>query len=178
MAHQLGETWRTLPEWLLGTAILVLAVGLALWVHKLSVRLVARVPVNGSKRSFLQTFVGATTGPSRLGMVVFALGAALSYANLPAGEATVVGHALLVAFIVLVGWSAMRAAEIAATLYLHRFRIDVDDNLLARKHVTQIRLLKRAGDILIGLVTAENIGEMMMVHAAQARHPPRNPWAS
>ena len=47
MAHQLGETWRTLPEWLLGTAILGLAVGLALWVHKLSVRLVARVPVNG-----------------------------------------------------------------------------------------------------------------------------------
>jgi small-conductance mechanosensitive channel len=109
--------------------------------------------VNGSKRSFLQTFIAATTGPSRLGLVVFALGAALPYAHLPAQEFAIVGHLLLVAFIVLVGWSAMRAIEIAATLYLHRFRIDVDDNLLARKHVTQMRLLKRAGDILIGLVT-------------------------
>ncbi|MBV8401745.1 MAG: mechanosensitive ion channel, partial [Acetobacteraceae bacterium] len=143
--------------WLMGTAILILAAGLALWVHRLSVRLITRMPVNGSKRTFLQTFVAATTGPSRLGLVVFALGAALPYARLPAPESAVVGHLLLVAFIVLVGWSAMRALEIAATLYLHRFRIDVDDNLLARKHVTQIRLLKRAGDILIGLVTAATV---------------------
>ena len=41
----------------------VLGAGLALWAHKLSLRLVTRVPVNGSKRSFLQTFVRATTGP-------------------------------------------------------------------------------------------------------------------
>jgi small-conductance mechanosensitive channel len=157
MGQQLTDAWRTMPNWLMGTAILILAAGLALWVHRLSVRLITRVPVNGSKRTFLQTFVAATTGPSRLGLVVFALGAALPYARLPAPESAVVGHLLLVAFIVLVGWSAMRALEIAATLYLHRFRIDVDDNLLARKHVTQIRLLKRAGDILIGLVTAATV---------------------
>ena len=48
----------------------------------------------------------------------------------------------------------MRAIEIAATLYLHHFRVDADDNLAARKHLTQIRVLKRVGDILIGLVTA------------------------
>src|SRR5690348_11966193 len=108
MGQQLGGAWRAIPIWLLGTAILVLAAVFALWAHRLSVRLVTRVPVNGSKRSFLQTFVAATTGPSRLGLVVFALGAALPYAHLPAQESAVVGHVLLVAFIVLVGWSAMR----------------------------------------------------------------------
>ena len=30
----------------------------------------------------------------------------------------------------------------------------MDDNLLARKHVTQVRVLKRAGEVLIALVTA------------------------
>src|SRR5919206_175672 len=42
----------------------------------------------------------------------------------------------------------------AATLHLRRFRLDVDDNLLARKHVTQVHVLRRAGGILIALVTA------------------------
>ncbi|MBV8092118.1 MAG: site-2 protease family protein [Acetobacteraceae bacterium] len=31
---------------------------------------------------------------------------------------------------------------------------------------------------LVGLVTPENIGEMMLVQAAQSRHPPQNPWAA
>jgi hypothetical protein len=29
-------------------------------------------------------------------------------------------------------------------VYLGRFRVDVADNLLARKHVTQVRILERA----------------------------------
>ena len=33
------------------------------------------------------------------------------------------------------------ALHIAADLYLRRFRLDVDDNLLARKHNTQVRVL-------------------------------------
>ena len=43
--------------------------------------------------------------------------------------------------------------KIAADLYLLRFRIDVDDNLLARKHVTQVRVLLRAADVLVVVVT-------------------------
>jgi small-conductance mechanosensitive channel len=141
------------PEWLSGTGVLVLAVLAALLAHRLSLRLITGVPLTGAKRSFLQTFITATTGPSRLGLVVFALGAALPYSHLPPLQFAILGHALLVAFIVLVGWSATRALEIAATLYLHRYRIDAEDNVLARKHLTQLRMLKRVGDILIGLVT-------------------------
>ncbi len=49
--------------------------------------------------------------------------------------------------------------HIAADLYLRQFRIDVDDNLLARKHVTQVRVLLRAGDVLVVIVT---IGAALM----------------
>ncbi len=141
------------PEWISGTFVLLLAVLAALAVHRLSLRLVTGMARKGSKRSFLRTFIEATTGPSRLGLVVFALGSVLPYAHLSGEWFGIVGHGLLVAFIVLVGWSAMRAIEIAATLYMHRFRLDADDNLWARKHLTQMRMLKRVGDILIGLVT-------------------------
>ena len=41
----------------------------------------------------------------------------------------------------------------ASDLYLRRFRLDVEDNLLARKHVTQVRVLVRVLDAVIALVT-------------------------
>src|SRR5664279_1696900 len=44
-------------------------------------------------------------------------------------------------------------------LYLRRFRIDTEDNLLARKHVTQVRVLLRTADVLVVIVT---IGAALM----------------
>ena len=43
--------------------------------------------------------------------------------------------------------------HIAADVYLLRFRMDVEDNLLARKHVTQVRVLERVLDMVIVLIT-------------------------
>src|SRR3712207_2947171 len=143
-----------MPSWGSGAATLAAAAAIALLAHWLSLRLVPRVPVPGRARGFLETFVTATTGPSRLAVVMLALWAALPTAHFPAAASRGVGQALLVGLIVLVGWSAMRAIEVAAALHLRRFRLDVDDNLLARKHVTQVHVLRRAGGILIALVTA------------------------
>lgn len=129
------------------------AAGAALLVHWLSVRIVPHVPVPGRARGFVRTFVASTTGPSRLAVVLGAVWASLPWVSFPAEASYSIGRTLTVGLVVLAGWSAARAIGIAATLYLQRFRIDVDDNLLARKHVTQVRILKRAGDVLIGLVT-------------------------
>jgi len=63
-------------------------------------------------------------------------------------------HALLIAFIVLVSWMAMIAVAIAADIYLRRFTLDAEDNILARKHVTQVRILQRAADTLTIVITA------------------------
>ena len=60
---------------------------------------------------------------------------------------------LLVAFILTVGWAAAIAIDIAITIYLRRFRTDVEDNLLARKHVTQMRILQRVATILLVVIT-------------------------
>jgi len=59
----------------------------------------------------------------------------------------------LIAGIALVGWAAMAALHIAATFYLRRFRLDATDNLTARKHVTQVRVLQRSADVLVIIVT-------------------------
>ena len=142
------------PGWLSGTAIMAGAAAAALLVHWLLVRLILGVPMPGRGRGFLETFVATTIGPSRLAVVVLALWAALPSTGFAAAVSLSIGQVLLAGFIVLVGWSAMRALDVASKLYLRRFRLDVDENLLARKHVTQVRVLKRAGDVLIALVTA------------------------
>lgn len=161
MSHTAVETlWRWLdqtvpwlPGWAFSVCITAAAAGVALLAHWWSLRLVRHLPVPVRGRDFLQVFVTATTGPSRLALVVFALATALPFTSFPASVSRGVGQTLFLGFIVLVGWSAIRAVGIAATLYLQRFRLDADDNLLARKHVTQVRILKRAGDVMIVLVT-------------------------
>ena len=150
----LDEALPWMPDQLIGAALLAAAGVLALLSHCLVLRIALGVPVPGRGRSLVQTFIAATAGPSRLAVIVAGLRAVLPLADVPAAVSGWLGQALLVALIVLVGWSAMRAVEIVATLHAQRFRFDVDDNLLARKHVTQVRILQRAAKLLIALVTA------------------------
>ena len=44
---------------------------------------------------------------------------------------------------------AKTALHVWTTVYLRRFKLDAEDNLLARKHVTQTRILQRVGAVLI-----------------------------
>ncbi|MGB7672639.1 MAG: hypothetical protein WBM31_16415, partial [Pseudolabrys sp.] len=48
--------------------------------------------------------------------------------------AEMLARLMAVAVIGLIGWGAIIASHIAASLYLRRFSLDSDDNLLARKH--------------------------------------------
>jgi small-conductance mechanosensitive channel len=61
--------------------------------------------------------------------------------------------------VLTIGWGASNALTLAASLYLGRFQTDVADNLLARKHITQVRILQRAGQTLIVIVA---IGAALM----------------
>jgi hypothetical protein len=47
-------------------------------------------------------------------------------------------------FVVLIGWLAIVGLDMAADANLARFRVDLRDNLLARKHATRVRVLRRA----------------------------------
>lgn len=149
VAH--GPAW--IPPYVWSTGILILAGCAGLLLHSLSLALFKRFAPPRKVRSFFELVVENTTGPSRLAYVVFLVGAALPSTSFSDDTTLVIAHVLLVGFVLLMGWTAIRTSEIAATLYLQRFRTDVDDNLLARKHLTQIRILKRAGAILIGIIT-------------------------
>jgi small-conductance mechanosensitive channel len=103
---------------------------------------------------FWRPLIIRTRRPGRLALVIAAVAASSTVAPAPEGWADGLRHALLIGFIVLLGWTGLIALDIASAIYMRRFRVDAADNLLARKHLTQVRILRRAAIILVVIVTA------------------------
>jgi len=139
------------PPWLVSALLVTLAILVALAVHAVVVQVVRRAISRHS--AFWQPLIARTRRPTRLAFIIAALGPAVSAAPLTAGQAASAKHVLIVLFILLLGWMVMTALDIGAALYLRGFKVDVEDNLLARKHVTQVRILRRALAILVGIFT-------------------------
>ena len=140
------------PPWVVSFILMVSAVVVA-WLSYAAI-LAATRRLLGGRRPYLLSMLNATKNPARLGLLLLALAITLPTTPLGPETRTVLAQCLLLATIFLLGWIATTALEIAATIYLLRFRLDVDDNLLARKHVTQIRVLVRVLDTVIFLITA------------------------
>jgi len=139
------------PPWLVSLVLIAIALVLALLFHAVAVRLVRRTL--SKREAFWQALLARTRRPTRLAIIVAALGPAVSAAPLTGGQADAARQVLLVLFILLMGWMSLTALDIGAALYLRGFKVDVEDNLLARKHITQVRILRRAVAILVGLFT-------------------------
>ncbi len=131
--------------------VLVLAAIFAVLVARVSTNVLLRVP--GTRGAYLRSFIKQLRRPMRLFVVIAFVVTALPVSGFGYRTVDAIGQAMLVLFILLVGYSASRAMSILAGTYLANLSLDSDDNLTARKHTTQIRILKRATDILILLVT-------------------------
>jgi small-conductance mechanosensitive channel len=139
------------PPWAVSFVLLVSAVAVA-WLLHAAILVIARRILRG-RRTYLLSTLSATKNPARLGLLLLALAVTLPTTPLEPETRTILARCLLLATIFLFGWIATAALEIAATIYLRKFRLNVEDNLLARKHITQIRVLVRVVDTVIILIT-------------------------
>lgn len=146
------EEFKWMPDWITSLLILGLAPFVANTLHRLLFRLVTSW-VSGMDL-FWRALVARTEGPMRLAFLVAALSFAASIAPLPPGWAPIVRNILSVGFIALLGWMALTAFHVWMVVHLRRFKLDAEDNLLARKHVTQTKMLQRVVNVLIVIVTA------------------------
>jgi small-conductance mechanosensitive channel len=147
-----GTVLDLAPPWTLNLAALALAIGIALLAHYVVTHIVNRLI--GDRRAFLSLLLTRTAGPTRLAAVIVAVSVITPWAPVDPAVSQAITHALIIAFVILVGWMAIIAVALAADIYLRRFTLDAEDNLLARKHVTQIRILQRAVDTLTIVITA------------------------
>lgn len=151
LTSQIAARMAWAPPWVVSLSIIAASVTLALVLHGIMVAFVRRRLVQHDR--FWSALAVRARRPTRLAFVVAALSLAASVAPLTADQASTGKHVLLILFVLLLGWIGLTALDIGAALYLRRFKVDVEDNLLARKHVTQIRILRRAVAVILGLVT-------------------------
>jgi small-conductance mechanosensitive channel len=145
------------PGGVAGVVILAIAAVLALLLHAVVARLTLRIVKR--RHPYLAGILAGTRRLSQAALVIAALSIALPVAPFTPEIEASVATALLIAAIMLIGWIAITVSHLLADLYLLQFRLDVADNMLARKHVTQVRVLRRVVDTLLIMVT---VGAVLM----------------
>jgi small-conductance mechanosensitive channel len=150
-----------LPNWVVSLAVLAAAVLVGLAIHRLVFRILTRLVEN--RDLFWRSIVSRGRRPLRLAILTFTLSVAASIAPLAERPAEIIRHILLIAFILVLGWSAKATLHIWMTVYLRRFKLDAEDNLLARAHVTQSRIAER---IVAAMLVVITIAAMLMTFPA------------
>jgi small-conductance mechanosensitive channel len=132
---------------LLFTGVILVALGL----HRLARLALARsIP---PRRETARAILERTRRLTALGVAVLAAVIVLPVLELGEPLLGYLRHALAILFIALVGWTAIASINLLSDLRARRFRIDVEDNLTARKFLTQIRVLQRAAVIFVAIIT-------------------------
>jgi small-conductance mechanosensitive channel len=146
------KSWLVwLPDPLLALLMFVLAAAVALSLHNSALRLLRHVLTE--RHPYVRSVFTQMRGVTRLGLLILAMIVVIPVAPLGPDTAYWLARLLLVTMIGVIGWAAVAALHIAADLYLRQFHIHTEDNLLARKHVTQVRVLQRTADVLVAIVT-------------------------
>lgn len=146
-----------LPEGVTTVIVLLLALLGGLLLHRVLARIVLRLLADGDL--FWRSLVARTRRPGQLAIVMGALALGAAVSPLSPEQTRAMHHLLLLGVIAVVAWSLYAALHIYAALHLRRYRLDIEDNLLARKHVTQSKILLRVASILITIIA---IAAMLM----------------
>jgi len=146
-----ADAFAFAPRGVAGTLVLALAALIAFILHAIGVRIIHRML--GDQRSYLRSLLITTKGWTRLALLVIAIFIALPVAAFDPDTSLLLARILRLVTISLAGWIVIKAVQLAGDLYLMRFKMEGPENFLARKHVTQVRVLRHVLDALIVIVT-------------------------
>jgi small-conductance mechanosensitive channel len=158
MRPELAAMWAQLravppqgPPWFTTLLTLAAAVLAAFLVHFIVAGISRRVI--GTEESFAAMLLRRSSAVTRLALVVFSSLAAVQVAPLDDAARVTISHVLVAVLVILVGWFCVIAVDLLAEAYLRRFP-QVTEDIRARKHMTQVRILRRSAEMLIVVLTA------------------------
>jgi small-conductance mechanosensitive channel len=135
-------------------SIIILIVGAiltAIVAHWLTFRILLQLTERKGPGRLVVTRVKALT---RFAVVLLSLSVILPAADFDPSISEPLRRFFSIGTAVLLGWSALVAIDVAATWLVRKHRVDVDDNLTARRVHTQVRILKRTAMVVVLLMTA------------------------
>lgn len=147
---KLDQMFGWVPQWFVGLALVAGAIIGAVLLHHIAFLAARRA--FGQKTPVVIVLLDRIAGPARLALCLAAVAFVLPLAPLNDPLRQQLSHFFVVAVIALIGWISARAVDMGAARYLQQFRLDIEENFLARKHVTQVRVFKRVIDTLIVIV--------------------------
>lgn len=139
-----------LPDWAISLIIFTVVLGFSWLLHRLIFEMLTRIVAE--KDLLWRSMVSRNKRPTRLAVFVFGVSFASHVSPLTSEQDNTIRHIMLVCLIFLIAWVARSALHIWSTVHLRGFKLDAADNLMARKHVTQFRILKRVCEWLIIVV--------------------------
>src|SRR5918999_4487260 len=141
LLSKVEQAFDWVPQWLVGLGLVAGAIAGALFVYGIASRIIKRAL--RMRWPAVRLLLQRVSGPARLALCLVAVALVLPLAPLNDVLREQLRHFFIVAVIALIGWITVRAVDMGAARYLQRFRLDTDENFLARKHVTQVRVFKR-----------------------------------
>lgn len=143
------ENWHNL---LWSAAILGVAIVVSLAIHFVFFWLLRRLARR--KSAYLgQSLVKRGLGPTRWIFPLLAVLSVLPGLPLPEKLMSALEHVTGLGLIAAVAWLVILASEVTSDILAKRYRVDVVDNLLARRIQTQFNMLHRIVVVLVTIVT-------------------------
>jgi small-conductance mechanosensitive channel len=149
--EQLAAWIPWMPDWLLGLLLFALIIASGFALQSIAVHLLSRV-VARQKLAIPELF-RRVRGIIRMAIVLCAAALAFPIIPMAAALSDMLHSLLIAATIVLSGWILIIAVNWWADRYIGRLNIGIADNLQARKVATQMRVLVRAADTLLIVLT-------------------------
>lgn len=154
MTREIFRLWREfwwLPEWAV-VAILMVGFVFAGWAANQIIFALLKLAVR-KRDVFWRGVVGRARLKVRMAVMIVALALAVTVSPLDPAPSEFIRQALVFLLILTLGWMLIGASDMWAIVYLRRFNMEAEDNLVARKHITQTRILQRVAALLIAVIT-------------------------
>ena len=146
---QFLKDWQ---EWLISGGILVGAYVLARIVHAIIFAAGRRIS-SQSGTTVDDSVVKHSQRPGKAILPLLALSIALPTTYLPPHWGSPIRHAVVRGMIASIAWLLVALIDVFEDVISEKYRVDVKDNLRARKLQTQVQVLRRIGVVVISIVT-------------------------
>ncbi len=151
------QTLDRMPEWVdsawMGVAVILGAAGVG-WVVQAAVMAVVRRLAKRHGGPIANSLAKRASGPMAVALPLLVMQIALPSVNISGGVRETLQRVLSMGLIGAAAWFAIAAVLVFQDSILARHRIDVADNLQARKIHTQVRVLAKSLTIVIGIAGA------------------------